>query len=179
MKWREIISNVAANIGDNHDATRLIRLIERADAEVYTPDDLRGVFDERLDRVPFLDALVSALQSNHDAWPPELLAQARAVLRVLPLLLQDLRSIRAGYPARIETVVRELTAMEEASNIREPLKPGRPHCPRCGSQRLDTRKTTAFGTNLYERLCLACGDMQEWEDGISLGAAMSSEEFKD
>jgi hypothetical protein len=47
----------------------------------------------------------------------------------------------------------------------EPFELGWPHqCPRCGSQRLDTRKTTAVGANQYERLCLACGDMQEGEE---------------
>jgi hypothetical protein len=69
--------------------------------------------------------------------------------------------------------------LEKDAQIIETFQPGRPQCPRCGSQRLDTRKTTVFGTNQYERLCLACGDMQKWEDGIALWKALSSEEDKD
>ena len=172
MTWAEIIKNVVVGTGIEVDINRLIAVIERASADIDEPEDLLGIYDSVTRRVSFLDALERELRAHHGTWEPTFLARARAVFRTLPRLINRIRTLGKGA-LRTRVIHDLLSWMEEEAQIIETFQPGRPQCPRCGSQRLDTRKTTFSGTNQYERLCLACGDMQEWEDGISLGEAMS------
>jgi hypothetical protein len=175
MTWAEIIKNVVVGTGIEVDVNRLSAVIERASADIDEPEDLLGIYDSVTRRVPFLDALERELRAHHGTWEPAFLARARAVFRTLPRLINRIRTLGKGA-LRTRVIHDLLSWMEEEAQIIETFQPGRPQCPRCGSQRLDTRKTTVSGTNQYERLCLACGDMQEWEDGVALWKAMSSED---
>lgn len=171
MTWADIIRNVVAGTGIEVDAERLIALIERASDSLDEAEGMDGIYDNATRRVAFVDALERKLQECHPTWDPPFLAQTRAVIRRLPRIINRIRTLDERA-LRARVIHGLLAQMEEDAQVVESFEPGRPQCPRCGSQRLDTRKTTAFGTNLYERLCLGCGDMQEWEDGISLGEAM-------
>jgi hypothetical protein len=173
MTWAEIIKNVLARAGIAVDVHRLLSVIERASADLDEAEDLLGIYDSVTRRVPFLDALERELREHHATWEPAFLARARAVFRRLPRLINRIRTLDKGA-LRNRVIHDLLIQLEEDAQIIEQPTPGRPQCARCGSQRLDTRKTTVSGTNQYERLCLACGDMKEWEDGVALWKAMSS-----
>jgi hypothetical protein len=174
MTWAEIIRNVVVGTGIEVDLNRLIAVIERASADLDDAEGLHGIYDSATRRFPFVDALERELKSHHADWEPTFLAQVRAAFYGLPRILDRVRIYNKGEELRKTIINRTLGQMEKEAQIIETFKPGRPQCPRCGSQRLDTRKTTVSGTNQYERLCLACGDMQEWEDGVALWKAMSS-----
>jgi hypothetical protein len=175
MTWKEIIKAVIAGTGVEVDVIRLIAVLERASSGADEPEDLHGIYDRSTRRAPLLGALERELKEKHATWDPVFLARIRAVFRRLPRLLNEIRTLYKGA-LRNRVIHGLLSQLEKDAQIIETFQPGRAQCPRCGSQRLDTRKTTVSGTNQYERLCLGCGDMQEWEDGVALWKALSSED---
>ncbi len=179
MTWTEIIKSVIAGTGVEVDVHRLITLIERASTGVDEPEDMDGIYDRTTQRVPFLDALERELKEHHHAWDPALLGEVRAVLGTLPRMLDRIRIYEKGEVRRRRIIHDSLEQLEEDAQIIEAFQPGRPQCPRCGSQRIDSQKTTALGTYLYERLCFACGYSEVWEDDVLIWPAPSSEDSKD
>lgn len=172
MTWSEIIEHVEKAIGRRAEGRALVTLIERADAGSYADADVHAVVGDGAGPAPFLAALDQALRAHHSDWPPALLAQARAVMLVLPELLNRLRRIQSGRPMPSTNVRSVLRRLERAAMQIEPPASGERTCPRCGSSRTEARRTTAFGTNHYERRCEACGHVEEWDEGVSLGEAM-------
>jgi hypothetical protein len=173
MTWSEIIAHVAKALARPADGSALATLIERAEAGSYAEEDVRAVVDDGAGQGPFLEALDQALRAHHRDWSPELLAQARAGMLVLPELLSRLRRIQSGRPMAPASVRSVLQRLERAAMQNEPPAMRDRKCPRCGSSRVDTRRTTVFGTNHYEQRCEACGHIEEWDEGVALGEAMT------
>ena len=173
MTGPEIIEHVAMAIDRTAEGRALVTLIERAGAGSYAEADVRAVVGDGAGQGPFLEALDQALRAHHFDWPPELLARARAAMLVLPELLSRLRRIQSGRSMSPASVLSVLQRMERAAMQIEPPVARNRKCPRCGSSRVDTRRTTVFGTNHYEQRCEACGHVEEWDEGVALGEAMT------
>lgn len=97
----------------------------------------------------------------------------RAGMLVLPELLTRLRRIQSGRPMAPASVRSVLKRLERAAMQSELPAARDRKCPRCGSSRVDTRRTTVFATNYYEQHCEACGHIEEWDEGVALGEAMT------
>jgi len=171
MNWADIITNVAKAVDRVEAGAALSDMLSRAILGETT--DVGGrVFAADGRSVPFLDDLDHSLRARHTDWSAALVGEARALLLVLPALLGRLRRTAAGHPLPPERIRAALERIETLASQVEGPASGSRTCRRCGSARVDVQKTTFSGTNHYEQHCEACGNLEDWDDGISLGEAM-------
>ncbi|MEM9491935.1 MAG: SUMF1/EgtB/PvdO family nonheme iron enzyme, partial [Myxococcota bacterium] len=158
-----------------------VALLERALAGDYTEGDVAAVYDDQLFRVPLLGELDRTARGYHASWPAERLAAVRATLAVLPGLLDRLRAITAGHPlasAEVGAALAGLVAQVHADagaerDAQQSWQVGQPRCPRCGSVRVVTQHTSAFGPRRSETRCQACHHSADWSEDDVSGAERS------
>ena len=173
--WKDTLGSAAECSGDARSLVEpVIELLERSLGGSYSEADVATVFDAQMFKVPFVVAVENAAQgADRRQWPAERLAAVRAVLSVLPALLDRLATISVGQTAPPDAVTEALEGMAALAHndpaaeqtARQRWRPGDPMCPRCGSTRVLTQHTSATGERVYETRCEACHNYDSWHAG--------------
>lgn len=164
MSWDQVLARAAVTPAARAALPAVNHLLLYSVAARYEPSHVEDVFDTEMWRVPYLTAVEQSLWAGqlHDGE----LAAARAVLAVLPALMDRFRSILAGAyvpPEDVKAALNELVQRSDRTLQPEDHKAA-PHCPRCGSCDVDTHFSSSTGVRAYEASCEACGYYAAWRE---------------
>lgn len=163
--WRETLARAATL---SPDAARhlpaFVRLLESAIAGHASLGDVRAALGSQGEEGPgFVAAIDVAVRSGARDEPG--FTAARAVLCELPEALRRLMENAADRPGEpgMAAALQGLIAREREQPDRR--NGSRWRCPRCGSRRIATQHTTAFGPRIFDARCEDCGLPGSWNDG--------------
>jgi hypothetical protein len=116
--------------------------------------------------------VATALPSQHAAWPLDVLAAARAVVRELPSAARYVERAGRGGPFDPAQLRADLERLGAAAAELEPPATMNA-CKRCGSRRRDTERDSGNERYHYNHHCLACGYVETEIGDVTLSAAMA------